>query len=50
MLCVESLVEKEFEKNPQIKREDIDVFRKWLNGQPHLPSDKITGKIIKYFF
>lgn len=36
--------EKEFEKNPQMKPTDVKIFRQWLAGQPHLPSDKISGK------
>lgn len=42
-------VEKEYEKQPNIKAEDIENLRLWLKTQPHLPSDYITGKRILNF-
>ncbi|KAJ0172875.1 hypothetical protein K1T71_011051 [Dendrolimus kikuchii] len=35
-------LELEYEKNPNISREDIKVFRDWLMTQPHLPGKFIT--------
>ncbi|XP_050353571.1 clavesin-1-like [Nymphalis io] len=35
-------VEKEYEKNPDISREDIKKLREWLKTQPHLPGEFIT--------
>ncbi|CAG9791672.1 unnamed protein product [Diatraea saccharalis] len=35
-------VEKEYEKNPNIKPEDIKKLREWLKTQPHLPADHLT--------
>ncbi|XP_052751882.1 clavesin-1-like [Galleria mellonella] len=35
-------IQKEYEKNPDISREDIKKLREWLNTQPHLPGDKLS--------
>ncbi|XP_046964463.1 clavesin-1-like isoform X2 [Vanessa cardui] len=35
-------VEKEYEKNSDISREDIEKLREWLKTQPHLPEEYIT--------
>ncbi|KAJ2950543.1 hypothetical protein O0L34_g8790 [Tuta absoluta] len=38
----EVLVQREYEKNPEIKSSDIQSIREWLTEQPHLPKDYIT--------
>ncbi|KAI5636682.1 CRAL/TRIO domain-containing protein [Phthorimaea operculella] len=38
----ENLVQKEYEKNPDIKPSDIQSIRDWLTEQPHLPKDYVT--------
>lgn len=35
--------EEEYEKNPEISKENIDDLRKWIVSQPHLPQN-IPGK------
>ncbi|KAL0867471.1 hypothetical protein ABMA27_008257 [Loxostege sticticalis] len=35
-------LEREFEKNPDISREDIAKLREWLKTQPHLPAEHLT--------
>ncbi|CAH0402600.1 unnamed protein product [Chilo suppressalis] len=35
-------VEKEYEKNPNIKPDDIKKLREWLRTQPHLPAEHLT--------
>jgi hypothetical protein len=30
--------EKEYEKNPDIKKEDIVALKQWMERQPHLPT------------
>ncbi|XP_028157598.1 clavesin-1-like [Ostrinia furnacalis] len=35
-------LEKEFEKNPDISREDLAKLRAWLKTQPHLPGEYLT--------
>jgi hypothetical protein len=39
-------VDKEYEKNPDINRDDIQKLRDWLKTQPHLPGDLLTGEQI----
>ncbi|CAG4967945.1 unnamed protein product [Parnassius apollo] len=34
-------VEKEYEKNPDITKEDIRKLREWLKTQPHIPGENI---------
>lgn len=34
-------VREELRKNPQLKQEDIEAMREWVESQPHLPP--ITG-------
>ncbi|XP_049865663.1 alpha-tocopherol transfer protein-like [Pectinophora gossypiella] len=36
------VVQKEYEKNTNIKPSDIKCIRDWLSKQPHLPKDHIT--------
>ncbi|XP_046964072.1 clavesin-1-like [Vanessa cardui] len=44
-------VEKEYEKNPDISREDIKKLREWLKTQPHLPGEYISDlDLILTFF
>lgn len=38
--------EKEYEKNPDILREDIEKLHEWLKTQSHLPGEYLTGNII----
>jgi len=35
--------DEEYEKNPEISRENIEDLRKWIATQPHLPQN-IPGK------
>ncbi|KAL4719294.1 hypothetical protein ACJJTC_005167 [Scirpophaga incertulas] len=35
-------VDKEYEKNPHISRDDIQKLREWLKTQPHLPGEYLT--------
>lgn len=50
MAALQCVIEKEYEKNTKIKPDDIELFRTWLNSQPHLPTDKITGEYCLHFF
>lgn len=43
-------VEKEYAKNPDISKDDIRKMREWLNTQPHLPAEHLTGKRISFIF
>ncbi|XP_039291894.1 clavesin-1 [Nilaparvata lugens] len=40
-------IEEEFNKNPNLKKEDIESIKKWLSGQEHLP--KIADHSIVMF-
>lgn len=44
MSIVEFSVQKEYEKLPDLKPDDIKQIRDWLKTQPHLPHMYITGK------
>lgn len=37
-------VQKEYEKHSEIKPEEIQNLRFWLEEQPHLPCEHISGK------
>ncbi|XP_045770429.1 clavesin-1-like [Maniola jurtina] len=36
------LIEKEYEKNPDILQDDIQKIKEWLKTQPHLPGELLT--------
>jgi len=40
-------VDEEYEKNPEISRENINEIRKWLATQPHLPQN-IPGELVRF--
>ncbi|XP_059060234.1 uncharacterized protein LOC131853383 [Achroia grisella] len=42
MFVAQFSIEKEFEKIPRLKSEDVETIRNWLNTQPHLPYHHIT--------
>lgn len=31
--------EEEYEKNPEISKENIETIKKWIESQPHLPQN-----------
>lgn len=41
-------VADEFEKNPELKNEDLNHLKEWISKQPHLP--RVTGKNNVLFF
>ncbi|XP_075232032.1 alpha-tocopherol transfer protein-like [Lycorma delicatula] len=41
--------EEEYKKNPDLKKEDIEILRQWVKSQSHLPSD-ITEKQLILFY
>jgi len=41
-------VADEFEKNSELKEEDLTHLREWLSKQPHLPL--VTGKYFLCYF
>lgn len=40
-------IKAEFEKNAELKKEDVEHIQEWAKKQPHLPG--ITGMKINFF-
>lgn len=36
-------INKEYKRNPDLKKEDVEHIKEWISKQPHLPN--ITGKL-----
>jgi len=43
------MAEEEYEKNPEISRENINEIRKWLATQPHLPQNVPDQMLILFY-
>lgn len=41
-------VNKEYKKNPDLKKDDVEHIKEWISKQPHLPN--ITGITYVCFF
>lgn len=39
-------IEEEFEKNPELKNEDLKELREWLSKQRYLPNVTGTNKVL----
>jgi hypothetical protein len=41
--------EEEFSKNANLKREDVEHIRQWMDAQPHMPRGAAGNNRILYY-